>query len=178
MGSDGKVDAAWNQAHFGAWCVVSAPLILGLDLTETETVMEIIDTISNKEALAVNQDWAGHPGGLVYSGLAGAKGFPAARSCDTGNPSLRQRGWKLESVEDATGVSLLKAPGEGCLKVQGAGAVGGAGGTVVVECDAKDLAQQFTYDVKSLQLRQPSSKSRFSALDEYSFLGVLFFYFP
>ena len=26
---------AWQRAHFGAWCVVSAPLVLGVDLTDT-----------------------------------------------------------------------------------------------------------------------------------------------
>eukprot|EP00038_Savillea_parva_P002170 m.111306 g.111306 ORF g.111306 m.111306 type:complete len:180 (+) comp10749_c0_seq2:141-680(+) len=50
----------WNRAHFGAWCIVSAPLILGLELTP-ENLDPIIDIIGNKEALAVNQAWAGHP---------------------------------------------------------------------------------------------------------------------
>ena len=30
---------AWNRAHFGAWCVVSAPLVLGL---RTSTVFVVI----------------------------------------------------------------------------------------------------------------------------------------
>eukprot|EP01062_Namystynia_karyoxenos_P054558 TRINITY_DN449_c0_g4_i1.p1 TRINITY_DN449_c0_g4~~TRINITY_DN449_c0_g4_i1.p1 ORF type:complete len:439 (+),score=174.67 TRINITY_DN449_c0_g4_i1:73-1317(+) len=55
----------WNRAHFGAWCIVSAPLVLGLDLTQKAKVTEIIPVVTNAEALAVNQQWAGHPGGLV-----------------------------------------------------------------------------------------------------------------
>lgn len=55
---------AWNRAHFGAWCVVSAPLILGLRLGDAD-LAPILDVIANKEAIAVNQAWAGHPGGLV-----------------------------------------------------------------------------------------------------------------
>lgn len=55
---------AWNRAHFGAWCVVSAPLILGLRLSDAD-LAPILDVIANKEAIAVNQAWAGHPGGLV-----------------------------------------------------------------------------------------------------------------
>ena len=27
----------WNRAHFGAWCIISAPLILGIDLTQTDS---------------------------------------------------------------------------------------------------------------------------------------------
>jgi hypothetical protein len=56
---------AWQRAHFGAWCVVSSPLILGLDLDDTRTLASIIPFITNPEAIAVNQNWAGHPGQLV-----------------------------------------------------------------------------------------------------------------
>lgn len=57
----------WNRAHFGAWCVVSAPLILGLDVTDNKTLAEIIPYITNAEAIAVNQQYAGHPGYLAAS---------------------------------------------------------------------------------------------------------------
>ena len=74
----GRIDGgsfAWNRAHFGAWCVVSAPLILGLDVTDTENLASIVPIITNAEAIAVNQHWAGHPGRLVKefppSGAAG-----------------------------------------------------------------------------------------------------------
>ena len=32
----GRVDAPfeWNRAHFAAWCIVSSPLVLGLELTD------------------------------------------------------------------------------------------------------------------------------------------------
>ena len=56
----------WNRAHFGAWCIVSAPLVLGLELTAAK-LTPIIDVITNQEAIAVNQNWAGHPGTLVSS---------------------------------------------------------------------------------------------------------------
>ena len=51
----GKIDYGWNRAHFGAWCVVSAPLILGLDLTQSALVAPFVDVITNQEAIAVNQ---------------------------------------------------------------------------------------------------------------------------
>ena len=52
----------WNRAHFGAWCIVSSPLILGLDVTDHALVDSVWDIVSNEEAIAVNQVWAGHPG--------------------------------------------------------------------------------------------------------------------
>jgi len=64
----GKIDGgnvAWSRAHFGAWCIVSAPLILGLDVTDQTTVESIVPYITNAEAIAINQHWAGHPGRLV-----------------------------------------------------------------------------------------------------------------
>ena len=60
---------SWNRAHFGAWCVVSAPLILGLELTDAK-LAPILDIIGNKHAIAVNQAWAGHPGMLVANIIA------------------------------------------------------------------------------------------------------------
>merc|ERR1711865_251027 len=57
---------SWNRAHFGAWCITSSPLILGLELTDAK-LNPILDIIGNKEAIAVNQQWAGHPGMLVQN---------------------------------------------------------------------------------------------------------------
>ena len=54
----------WNRAHFGAWCIVSAPLILGLELTDAK-LAPILDVITNPRAIEINQQWAGHPGMLV-----------------------------------------------------------------------------------------------------------------
>lgn len=58
---------AESRTHFGAWCIVSSPLILGLDLTNAATVDAVWAIISNKEAITVNQQWAGQPGRLVTS---------------------------------------------------------------------------------------------------------------
>ena len=167
MGKDGKLDLPWNRAHFGAWCVVSAPLILGMDITQHAAVSAIVDVITNAEAIAVNQAWAGHPGGLVWSALGGAFGFPAARTCDPGNAGLKQKGWSFTSLVPAAGAGagagagavgsvLAKAPGGGCLRAQGGGARGGAGGLVVVTCNATDAAQQFDYTATTGELKQAS----------------------
>jgi hypothetical protein len=57
----------WNRAHFGSWCIVSAPLILGLDITNNDKLSPILEIIGNKEAVKINQEWSGHPGMLVLN---------------------------------------------------------------------------------------------------------------
>ena len=37
-----------SRTHFGAWCVVSSPLVLGLDITNDTTLDSVWDIISNK----------------------------------------------------------------------------------------------------------------------------------
>jgi hypothetical protein len=56
-----------NRAHFGAWCVISAPLYLGFDLRNRSLVDAMMPIIGNTEAIAVNQQFAGHPGMLIKS---------------------------------------------------------------------------------------------------------------
>merc|ERR1711874_871157 len=51
-----------SRTHFGAWCIVSSPLILGFDVTNGDLMDSMWDIITNEEAIAVNQAWAGHPG--------------------------------------------------------------------------------------------------------------------
>merc|ERR1711879_774274 len=55
-----------SRTHFGEWCIVSSPLILGLNVNDTDKVKSVWDIISNQEAIEVNQAWAGHPGRLVW----------------------------------------------------------------------------------------------------------------
>jgi len=76
---DPAMTKSWNRAHFGAWCVISAPLILGLDVSQPALVTPVVDIITNAEAVSINQQWSGHPGGLVWSGQGGLLGYPAAR---------------------------------------------------------------------------------------------------
>ena len=52
------------RSHFGAWCIVSAPLILGFDLLNSTTVDSVWDIITNTEAIAVNQQWKGFSGSV------------------------------------------------------------------------------------------------------------------
>ena len=62
--------AAESRTHFGAWAIISAPLVLGMSLSLDDPVAQkaldaVWDVITNKEVIAVSQTWAGLPGALV-----------------------------------------------------------------------------------------------------------------
>eukprot|EP00937_MAST-01D_sp_MAST-1D-sp2_P005381 g5381.t1 len=104
----------WNRAHFGAWCVISAPLILGLDLTDAAALASIIPIVGNKEAIAVSQQWAGHPGRLLATVPAGSNGtagpFAWGEACDKTGGDATQRGWSFDAAS-----GKLKAESGACL---------------------------------------------------------------
>lgn len=54
-----------SQAHFGAWAIVSSPLILGHDLTNESTYDAAWPVVSNPDVIAINQAWAGDAGRRV-----------------------------------------------------------------------------------------------------------------
>lgn len=56
--------AEW-RTHFGAWAIVSSPLILSFDLSNRTTLETVWPFITNLEAIEVSQTWAGHPGRQV-----------------------------------------------------------------------------------------------------------------
>jgi len=62
---NGNLPLEDSRSHFGAWCVVSSPLILGFDLSNDKIMTEVWPIITNTEAIAVSQTWAGHPGRLL-----------------------------------------------------------------------------------------------------------------
>ena len=54
-----------DRLNFALWCIMSAPLILSFDLNNTVQLMKALPVITNEELIAINQEWAGHPGRLV-----------------------------------------------------------------------------------------------------------------
>lgn len=56
--------AEW-RSHFGAWAVNSSPLILSFDLANETVLDSVWPFVTNMEAIAVNQAWAGHPGAVL-----------------------------------------------------------------------------------------------------------------
>lgn len=49
-----------NVAHFSLWCILAAPLMLGNDIRSMSD--EVLEIITNKEVIAVNQDPLGRQG--------------------------------------------------------------------------------------------------------------------
>ena len=50
------------RSHFGAWSIISSPLVLGMNLSDVEMVEKHWATITNRDAIEVNQDYAGFSG--------------------------------------------------------------------------------------------------------------------
>lgn len=59
---DTGLSLAEARSHFGSWCIVSSPLFLGNDLNDDVIMDQVWPIIANKEAIEVNQAWAGHSG--------------------------------------------------------------------------------------------------------------------
>ena len=96
------------------------------------------DIITNKEAIAVNQQWAGHPGKLVKEftpsqppAPATYGGFAYAVACNSSDET--QKGWSFESDK-----SLVIGPRGLCLDASTASQV------QLKSCDGS-AAQQWTY---------------------------------
>lgn len=52
-----------NRSHFSLWCMMAAPLMLGNDLRKMDK--EILEILTNKEMIAINQDSRGIQGTLL-----------------------------------------------------------------------------------------------------------------
>jgi len=55
------------RAHFAAWAIVSAPLVIGFDLSNATTVDFVYPIVSNAEVLAINADYAGFSGSRFFA---------------------------------------------------------------------------------------------------------------
>ena len=100
----------WNRAHFGAWVIISAPLVLGLDLFNSDLLDSVWSIITNREAIQVNQRWAGHPGRLVRSWT------PAGAHKSNKWPGTPNGGKKYEGPLDALQIWAKPQP-EGATAV-------------------------------------------------------------
>ena len=84
-----------DRSQFGMWAIVSAPLILSVDLTNKGTLDRIWPIVSNQEVIAVNQHWNGSPGQLLLTDKARYPSAPNSKGFYTYPGQLGQsRGWK------------------------------------------------------------------------------------
>ena len=58
-------NATEDRSHFGAWAIVSSPLILSFNLSDQARMQRAWSIISNRAVLEVNQRWVGSPGRRV-----------------------------------------------------------------------------------------------------------------
>ena len=70
IGMDG-LNPAQNRTHMVMWCMMNAPLMLGLDLRRVTKGDELYRIIANEELTALNQDELGIQAKRVYSSIAG-----------------------------------------------------------------------------------------------------------
>lgn len=73
VGSDNGRLAVMNteemKSHFSMWCMIASPLMLGNDLRSVSK--EVLSILTNKEAIAINQDSLGMQGILAYEQVPG-----------------------------------------------------------------------------------------------------------
>ncbi|VGO12369.1 Alpha-galactosidase A [Pontiella desulfatans] len=62
---NGNLTRAENRAHFSLWCILNSPLILGNDLRNIPD--DVVEIITNKEVIALNQDVLCKQGKIGYS---------------------------------------------------------------------------------------------------------------
>ena len=55
-----------SRTHFALWCIVSSPLILGFDPANKTNLDAVWPIITNREAIAIDQDYAGFSGTRFY----------------------------------------------------------------------------------------------------------------
>merc|ERR1711959_382700 len=89
---------AETRTHFGAWVIVSSPLTLSHDVNNDNIMDQIWPVISNKEAIAISQTFAGFSGGPFQSS-------GKAVVLDEVNPSTMTK-WMTESERKATGPTV------------------------------------------------------------------------
>lgn len=135
-------NVAEDRTHFGAWVITSSPLILGYDLNDESITDKIWPFVANKEAISVNQNWAGHPGRLVKrfprpGGTPSAPPLGTLAAVKADATAAGQKGWALSS-------SGALSNGNACLSFTGLKQVDG--GFNFVKCDETASSQRFTLE--------------------------------
>eukprot|EP00729_Bicosta_minor_P002093 gene2093-11945_t len=158
-------------SHPGCWAYPDMSEI-GLDMSNGETMDRIWTTITNKDALAINNAWVGHPGTLVKSYPAtGDVSLTVDQAPCNGQPE--SLGWKLEGTML---VNRQAAAGEGvCLGTQSGPTgqttqgesscpppttqFGGSGcGSVFVDCNQQAKMGSWTHNATTgILMFQPST---------------------
>ena len=73
---NGKLTHAQNMAHFALWCMMSAPLVLGNDIRKVSK--PVLDIVTNRDLIAIDQDALGKQAKRVRRGLVDILAKPLA----------------------------------------------------------------------------------------------------
>lgn len=87
-----------TRTHFGGWAIVSSPLTLSHDVNNDTLTDLIWPVISNKEAIAVNQEYYGFSGSSFKKpvGPPAPGKYALALPCDSNDAT--QKGWAYDQV--------------------------------------------------------------------------------
>ena len=77
-----------SRSHFGAWAIVSSPLTLGFDFSDAATVDKHWDTVTNTDAIEINQDYVGFSGSLFASSADVTSFSPCSGSASPGGSNV------------------------------------------------------------------------------------------
>ena len=73
---NGKLTYHQNLSHFALWCMMSAPLVLGNDLRKISK--PVLDMVTNRDLIAIDQDALGKQAKRIRSGLVDVLAKPLA----------------------------------------------------------------------------------------------------
>lgn len=89
-----------DRSNFGAWSIGSAPLILGVNITNAERVRKAWPILTNSEAIDVNRRFAGHPGKRLRRRFENVTYYTLmAVPCVDGRKE--QQGWRTKPVSSS-----------------------------------------------------------------------------
>ena len=121
----GRMSGPYREAEdrtiFGWYVVTSSPLYLGHNVSDDETNARVWPIVSNIEAIAINQQWSGHPGRLVKTwgpSTTSNTRWPLGRavynvSCDISDDT--QLGWEYDAE-----TMQLRSPSGKCMDYKAA----------------------------------------------------------
>ena len=135
VGNGGMSDAEY-VTHFSLWAISKAPLLIGCDVTKMSAAT--LSTLTNPEAIAVNQDPLGAQGKKVasaVSALPNAVSEVVAGECSVPSSKFEPKRlqWKF-NPEDGT---IRSAVNGRCLTVENCD-VSDAANIVLTECHIDD----------------------------------------
>merc|ERR1711953_195339 len=93
------------RSNFGAWAIISNPLVLAMDLRDGATLDSVWPIVTNREVIAINQQWYGDSGRLRNQSDVQV----VVSNCGSGS-SCKQPAWMVWS-------KILPAPASGGSRV-------------------------------------------------------------